>query len=98
MGFEKICDFTLDRISDYEEIKKRFDVYCERDDTYLRRMGREDELRQQDNGEVLPDNPVIMGKITNLEAFNRAVGKEFSDEKEALKWLRSKRIYICEEV
>ncbi|MCR5671680.1 MAG: GNAT family N-acetyltransferase [Butyrivibrio sp.] len=98
MGFEKICDFSVDRIADYEKIQKSYDIYCERDEDYLRRMRKEDALRAQDNGEVLPKDPVIMAKITDLEAFNRALGMSFSDEKQALDWMKKQRIYICEEV
>ena len=98
MGFEKICDFSKDRIPSYDEIQKKYDIYCVRDDDYLRRMNKEDELRKLDMGEVLPDNPVIMAKVTDLDAFNSAVGKLFADEKEALDWMRKKKIYICEEV
>lgn len=98
MGFEKICDFSKDRIPSYDEIQKKYDIYCVRDDDYIRRMNKEDELRKLDMGEVLPDNPVIMAKITNLDAFNSVTGKEFADEKEALDWTKKKRIYICEEV
>ena len=98
MGFEKVCDFTLNRISNYEEIKKNYDIYCVRDDDYIRRMNKEDELRALDKGEVLPDNPVIMAKITDLEAFAAAVGVGFTTEKEALAWMRDRRMYFCEEV
>jgi len=98
MGFEKICEFSKDRIPSYDEIRKKYDIYCVRDDDYIRRMNKEDELRKLDMGEVLPDNPVIMAKITNLDAFNSAVGKLFADEKEALDWIKNKKIYICEEV
>ena len=98
MGFEKICDFAVDKISDYEEIKKTYDVYCIRDDDYIRRMNKEEVFRSMDQGEVLPDDPVIMGKITDLDAFNKAAGTDFSDDKKALEWLKSKKIYISEEV
>ena len=98
MGFEKICDFAGDKISDYEEIKKTYDVYCIRDDDYIRRMNKEEVFRSMDQGEVLPDDPVIMGKITDLDAFNKAAGTDFSDDKKALEWIKSKKIYICEEV
>lgn len=98
MGFEKICDFSVKRISDYEKIKESFDVFCIRDEIYLRRMEKEDELRALDKGEVLPDAPVIMGKITDLSEFNKVTDNSFNTEKEALKWLRNKKIYICEEV
>ena len=98
MGFEKICDFCLDRIADYEDVKERYDVYCVRDDDYIRRMNKEDMLRSMDQGEVLPDDPVIMGKITDLDAFNKVAGTDFTDDKKALDWLKRKKIYICEEV
>lgn len=98
MGFEKICDFALEKIKDYEEIKKNYDVYCIWDETYLKRMAMEDKLREADSGEILPDSPVIMAKITDLSSFNKAAGRSFSTETEALEFLKSKRIYICEEV
>lgn len=98
MGFKKICDFATEKIADYEEIKSRFDVYCIRDNTYIRRMKMEDALREQESGEVLPDNPVIMARITDLEAFGKAAGESFSNDSEALDWLNKKNIYICEEV
>ncbi|WP_022776148.1 GNAT family N-acetyltransferase [Butyrivibrio sp. AE2015] len=98
MGFEKICDFNTDRILDYKKIRESFDVFCIRDDDYLRRMEKENELRALDEGEVLPDNPVIMAKITDLSEFNKVTDNSFAHEKEALGWLRSKKVYICEEV
>jgi predicted acetyltransferase len=98
MGFETICDYTMDRISDFEDIKKQFDVYCIRDEVYLRRMAKEEALREQDNGSVFPEHCVIMAKITDLDAFNAAAGMSFADEKKALEWLKEKKIYICEEV
>ncbi len=98
MGFEKICDFCLDRIADYEEVKAKYDVYCVRDEDYIRRMNKEDMLRSMDQGEVLPENPVIMGRITDLDAFNKAAETDFTDDKKALEWFKNKKIYICEEV
>lgn len=98
MGFEKICNFSTHRIPDYDLIRENYDIYCVRDENYIRRMKLEDELRLQDMGEALPDNPVIMAKVTDLEAFCKAAGEKFSDEKEALLWLRNKKVYICEEV
>lgn len=98
MGFDTVCDFSMDRIADYDVIRETYDVYCVRDDAYIRRMNIENELREMDDGEVLPDEPVIMAKITDLKAFNEAAGEDFQSEKEALDWLKSKKIYICEEV
>lgn len=98
MGFEKICDFTFDGPSDYSEIQEKYDIYCVRDDDYIRRMHKEELLRSDDLGSVFPDEAVIMAKITDLEAFSKAAGIQFKDEKEALKWLKEKKIYISEEV
>ncbi len=98
MGFKKICDFSPVKIDSYDNIIAKYDVYCVRDDDYLRRMAMEDILREQDNGETLPDNPIIMAKITDFDAFRLAAGRGFTDEDEAMNWLKSKRIYICEEV
>lgn len=98
MGFEKICDFAINRIPDHEAVRKSYDVYCVRDDDYLRRMQIEDGLRALDKGEVFPENPIIMAKITDLDAFNAISGSSFTTEHDAANWLRNKRIYICEEV
>ncbi|SEL01005.1 Acetyltransferase (GNAT) domain-containing protein [Butyrivibrio sp. ob235] len=98
MGFEKICDFITERIRDFVEIRKRYDVFCMRDEDYIRRMNKEEALRAEDSGEVLPDSPIIMAKITDLDSFCEAAGYSFDSDEDALKWLKSKRIYISEEV
>ena len=98
MGFEKICDFTFEKYKDYEYVKRNYDVFCIRDEAYLRRMNREIELGDGGNGSIFPENSIIMAKITDLDAFKLASGQQFSSEKEALNWLKSKKIYICEEV
>ena len=98
MGFEKICDFTLDRTAKYDDIIKEYDVFCVRDSDYIRRMEMEDVLRQKESEDVLPVNPIIMAKITDLEAFKLATGNTFGDDKEAMEWLKNKKTYICEEV
>ena len=98
MGFEKICDYAMGSTLSYDEIKENFDVYCIRDEAYLRRMHKEEKLRSLDVGSVFPEHCVIMAKITDLDAFNELTGNSFESEKEALGWLRSKKIYICEEV
>ena len=98
MGFETICDFSLEREPDYSKIQSMYDIYCIRDENYLRRMAKEDVLRSMDNGEVLPDKPVIMARITDLAEFERAAGRSFANEKEALAWMKTRKIYICEEV
>ena len=55
-------------------------------------------LRSDDLGSVFPDDAVIMAKITDMDVFSKAAGEQFADEKEALKWLKEKKIYISEEV
>ncbi|MCR5100045.1 MAG: GNAT family N-acetyltransferase [Butyrivibrio sp.] len=98
LGFETVCSFRHDKIMNYERIKENFDVYCIQDEVYLRRMKKELELQELGDGEVLPDNPVIMAKVTDLDAFSEMAGQKFDSEKSALKWLKNKKIYICEEV
>ncbi len=98
MGFEKVCDFSSNRIEDYSVIKSNYDIYCIQDDVYLRRMKKEIELDALDQGEVLPSNPVIMAKVTDRKAFSKMAGSSFESEKECLEWMRTKRIYISEEV
>ena len=98
MGFEKVCDYSLEKFRDYEYVKRAYDVFCIRDEAYLRRMNKEIELGEGGDGSILPEHSVIMAKITDLNAFNSASGQQFSSDKEALNWLRSQKIYICEEV
>ena len=98
MGFEKICDFSTGDIPDYEDIRRTYDVYCIRDEAYIRRMNKEIELRSFDKGSVLPEQSVIMARVTDLDKFNELTDSSFTTEKEALEWLKSKKIYICEEV
>ena len=97
MGFEKICNFSVDTVDDYSFIQENYDIYCVRDKVYLDRMEKEAALSLEDN-DYLPSDPVIMAKITDLDAFCSIADNSFSDGKEALNWLRQKKIYICEEV
>ncbi len=98
LGFETITDFRSDRIEDYSKIQSSFDIYCIQNEDYLRRMAKETALDALDKGEVLPDSPVIMAKVTDLAKLSAIAESSFVDEKQALAWLKSKRIYICEEV
>ena len=41
-------------------------------------MEMEDALRAKDKGEVLPENPVIMAKITDLDAFKNSSRVRFA--------------------
>lgn len=110
-GFETVCDFVtrdnaLSALS-YQEIEARYDVYCVQDDTYVRRRREEDRLASLDASEVLPEDPVIMARVTDREAYDalfrdtpvrfpRQTGENTGDGR--LSALRSLRCYFREEV
>jgi len=98
MGFRRICDFRRDKIPEYDRIRREFDVYCVRNEQYLRRMEKELALQDAGDGEVLPEDPMIMAKVTDLQMFSEMAGCSFESEEQALEWLQTKKIYICEEV
>ena len=98
MGFEVICDFseTAERA---EEIRKRYDIYCVRDEIYRRRQKEMLELKKYDKGEVLPEHPVIMAKVISQSSFCQMSGQdENTAERDLLTWLKKLNIYLCEEV
>ncbi|MCR5420348.1 MAG: GNAT family N-acetyltransferase [Lachnospiraceae bacterium] len=97
-GFQKICSFSREKIDDYEKIKNDFDIYCVRNDLYIRRMEKEKAIDEVWGGEVLPPKPSIMAKIIDLQSFSEMAGGEFTCDVDALLWLKEKKIYICEEV
>ncbi|MBR0173322.1 MAG: GNAT family N-acetyltransferase [Lachnospiraceae bacterium] len=73
-GFETICDFItrdnpLSALS-YGAVRERFDVFCVQDAVYERRRHEEDRLAALDAAEVLPENPVIMARVTDREAYD----------------------------
>lgn len=99
MGFERICDYAANTEEDYEQIRKKYDIYCVRDSVYKRRHDIEKRLSASDAGELLPEHPVIMAKIINLASFIAMSGLNAdATEKDCLAWLRQQKIYICEEV
>ena len=99
MGFERICDYAANTEEDYEQIRKKYDIYCFRDSVYKRRHDIEKRLSASDAGELLPEHPVIMAKIINLASFIAMSGLNAdATEKDCLAWLRQQKIYICEEV
>ena len=99
MGFDRICDFRADAEDDEEQIRSKYDIYCVRDSIYKRRHEIEKKLSACDEGEVLPEHPVIMAKIINLASFILMSGlKMDATEKDCLTWLKQQKIYICEEV
>ena len=60
MGFERICDYAANTEEDYGQIRKKYDIYCVRDSVYKRRHNIERKLSASDDGELLPEHPVIM--------------------------------------
>lgn len=99
MGFGRICDFMKADRKDDKQISKEYDIYCVRDSVYRRRRKIERKLSASDEGELLPEHPVIMAKIINLASFIAMSGlKEDATENDCLAWLRQQKIYICEEV
>ena len=100
LGFETVAAFHPEKIADLAEIQSSYDIYCMQDEAYLRRRDKELSLRAFDSEDFdgLPDDPVIMAKVISLDAMGVLAGRSFPSEKEALEWLRSQKIYICEEV
>ena len=110
-GFETICDFItrdnpLSALS-YGEVRERFDVFCVQDDVYERRRHEEDRLAALDAAEVLPENPVIMARVTDREAYDALFRDACADTGEPagagiregrLQALRALRCYFREEV
>ena len=99
MGFETVADFQKEKLP-YSQVQSNYDVYCLQDDTYLRRARIEKELGDAGDSEVLPEHPVIMAKIIHRAAFDKLAGIEDPDvdDVERLGWLKTKRLYFCEEV
>ena len=58
----------------------------------------EDIFGKKESEEISPVNPIIMAKITDLETFKLATGYAFSDDEEAMEWVKNKKIKISEEV
>ena len=106
-GFETICGFItyenpLSSIS-YEQVQKDFDVYCVRDELYRKRRKEEDALATLGSGEVLPERPVIMARVTDEAAMEALLcadcpGSETRDAGALCALLRTKRCYFREEV
>jgi len=98
LGFEVICDFK-ESAGNAEEIRKGYDIYCVRDEIYLRRQKEMLELKKYDKGEVLPEHPVIMAKVISQSSFCQLSGlPENTAECDLLTWLKKLNIYLCEEV
>lgn len=99
-GFETICPFFVrgseEAALSYEEIEQAFDVYCKQDAIYLRRRQTEETLAQAGDAELLPMSPVIMAAVTNKETCAKLFGVK--DDRDLLKYMKSKRCYFCEEV
>lgn len=107
IGFRVISDFYVRRPSHpgergrlpYETVRRSYDVYCVRDDVYLRRLAMEEEFDADDGGEELPANPVMMAKITDPVSFAALTGlSEDTTEEEMTGFLQRKKCYFSEEV
>ena len=75
------------------------DVYVIETEEILRR--REEEKRideESDVQEPLPEHPVLMAAVSDAAAFDEMAGISFSDDAERLAWLRSRKVWIQEEV
>ena len=62
--FHVVAELQQDKSVPYEEIQKEYDVYCIRDEDYLRRMRREEELAAMGETQELPEHSVIMMRWT----------------------------------
>lgn len=97
-GFRTICDFTLRKIP-YAEVRANFDVYCIQDETYRRREKIEASLSEGDTNTGLPAHPVIMAYPADRARLRGLLDlPDDADDDAMLGALRSRRIYLCEEV
>ena len=95
-GFETIGAFTKERIRDPEEIRRNYELFLREDADYQRRVAIEEKI-ETDGG--VPEHPVLMAKILNREAFLQWSGlPDHTEEKDMLAFLKTKKIYIAEEV
>lgn len=82
-GFEKVCEFTIDKFSD-----KEFDIFPEKNDEYMYLMKVEQEFLTKETDEYrksLKEKSVMVRILDD--------GFKYSIED-----LKSKRIYVCQEV
>ena len=105
IGFFEICRFTNERGEDgivnnrktISELNEGYEVFCVRDEPYLRRLKMEDKLAMDGEEEVLPENPVIMAKITDYDKLSEAVPVNVSRDKYE-EWLAKRKCYFSEEI
>lgn len=98
LGFETISEFMTTSVTDYSKIQQSYDIYCLHDDNYIRRAEKEASIEASCKEDSLPESPVIMAKIIDLDKMSAIAGISFANEADALAWIRAHRIYICEEV
>lgn len=102
-GFSTVCDFITREhplyAMPYEEVQKRYDVYCLRDELYLRRQAEEDALAAEGCAEILPDRPVMMIRVTHAAGFLALLGLPGDAEAQILpEAMKGLRVYFREEV
>lgn len=95
-GFETVCELERDKTIPYDTIRRDYDVFCVRDDDYLRRLRKETELAAKGETQELPAHSVIMAHIVNEAYFQTRY--QVKNDKEALALLRAKRLLFSEEV
>ena len=101
-GFETIC--SLSERSKRPATFENTDIYCAQEERYLYRAAMEEEIerREQEAGiapaDELPNQPVVMARITCKEAFDKLAGETFCTDAQRLAFLREKRIYLCDEL
>ena len=100
-GFETVCGFTEKEPPEAEAAK--YDIFRIRDLDVQIRQEKEQAVEaalqaagEEDEG--WPENPVIMARVTNAEAFDRMAGRTFRDDEARLSWLRGLKICICDGV
>ena len=102
-GFETVCDFIRREhplyALPYEKVREQYDVYCLRDARYLKRQDEEDALAEEGAGEVLPDDPVMMMRVTHAAALSSLLHcPAHTPDRDLIRAIRRLRIYFREEV
>ena len=101
-GFEQIC--YLSERKEGPDAFENADIYCVPNETVQRRVSMEEEIARLEKEEgidlpgELPDQPVVMAAITCRAAFDELAGRQFDTDTQRLAFLRTKRIYLCDEL
>ena len=100
-GFESVAPLRK-KTGSYAQICQNADIYGIQDAVYQKRREMETALAPLFGADELPEDPVVMGKVTNNAAFDHLLwDKPFSrpaSDRERLDLLRKKNMWICDEV